>query len=240
MSLPFPPTAEDVRKASSRLRSAQPQDILRWSAEQGGSAGLTCSFGGTGIVLAHMISVLGLPIPVYFLDTGFLFEETVQYRHEFAERYRLNVIDVRPLLSVEEQAARDGDALYRRDPDQCCHLRKVEPMAKTLSSLDIWISGLRRDQSETRNGTEVLERHILEDGRAILKVNPMAHWTKEDAQRYIREYEIPENPLLGQGYKSLGCWPCTQKVAADASERSGRWTGTGKTECGLHTFTKKT
>ncbi len=238
MSLRVPLTAEEIRRESSTL-GADPREILRWTCAQGGTVGLTCSFGGTGIVLAHMVAVLSLPIPVYFLDTGFLFEETIRYRREFAERYRLRVIDVQPLLSVDEQAAEYGDALYGLDPDQCCQLRKVESMRRILSSLDIWVSGLRRDQSETRSEARVLERHIVDDGRTILKVNPLAHWTRDEAQRYIREHELPENPLLAQGYKSLGCWPCTQKVAADAPERAGRWAGTRKTECGLHTFTQK-
>jgi phosphoadenosine phosphosulfate reductase len=235
-----PPLAEwGWDSARADLRAADPETILRWACERFTRVGFTCSFGGTGIVLAHMIGTLMLPIPIYFLDTDYLFAETYETRKGFAERYGLRVIDVHPDMTVEEQARRYGEDLYRRDPDLCCNLRKVEPMRQVLGSLDAWISGLRRDQSAARAAVEVLERHVLEDGRDILKINPLAHWSREDAARYISENNLPQNPLADRGYKSIGCWPCTVRVGADAGERDGRWAGTGKTECGLHTFTRK-
>jgi len=213
--------------------------ILRRSAARYPRLAFTCSFGGTGIVLAHVIAMHRLPIPVYFLDTGYLFPETLALRHQFAERYGLEVIDVRPELSVLRQAERDGDELYRRDPDRCCALRKVDPMRQLLEGLDAWVSGMRRDQSASRGEVEVLERHTLADGRVIAKINPMAHWTRQDAWRYIAGNDLPYNPLADRGYKSIGCWPCTRPVGDGEDERAGRWAGTGKTECGLHTFTSK-
>lgn len=227
------------RDAQTQLHDADPLSILRWAAEHYQRIGFTCSFSGTGIVLAHMIGTQKLPIPVYFLDTGFLFPETLATRREFAERYGLSIIDVRPDLTVEQQAERYGEALYARDPDLCCHLRKVTPMQRILEGLDAWISGLRRDQSATRGEVEVVELHTLDDGRTIAKINPLAYWTKEEAWLYIAEHKLPYNPLMDRGYKSIGCWTCTRPVAIDANERDGRWDGTKKTECGLHTFTKK-
>jgi len=215
------------------------EEILRWTAARFERPGFTCSFGGTGIILAHMIGVHRLPIPVYFLDTGLLFPETLASRRAFAERYGLDVIDVRPRLTVDEQARAYGPELYRRQPDLCCQLRKVEPMQRVLRDLDAWVGGLRRDQSETRGAVEVVERHVTEDGREIAKVSPLAHWTKQDAWRYILDNRLPYNPLLDRGYKSIGCMPCTVPVGVGAGERDGRWAGTGKTECGLHTFTRK-
>lgn len=213
--------------------------ILRWCAARYRRIGFTASFGGTGIVIAHVIAVERLAIPVYFLDTGFLFPETYATRRRFIERYDLEVIDVRPTLSIEEQEQQFGPELYRHDPDRCCAVRKVEPMERVLSGLDAWISGVRRDQAATRGETEIVEEHILPDGRAIAKVHPMAHWTRADAWRYIVRHNLPYNPLADQGFKSIGCVPCTRAVADGADERTGRWAGTGKIECGLHTFTRR-
>jgi phosphoadenosine phosphosulfate reductase len=128
-------------------------------------------------------------------------------------------------------------ALYARDTDLCCALRKVEPTRRALVGLDAWVAGLRRDQSPSRAGIGVLERYVHEDGSPLVKVNPLARWTRDDTWRYVLAHEVPYNPLLDAGYKSIGCWPCTQP--ADGDERAGRWVGTAKTECGIHTFLER-
>ncbi len=230
---------EPTRRTPGELYAADPADVLRWSVENHPRVGFTCSFGGTGIVLAHMIGVHVLPIPIYFLDTGLLFPETIATRQAFAERYGLTVVDARPALTVEEQAQQYGEELYRRDPDLCCSLRKVDPMRQVLAGLDAWISGLRRDQSTARERVELVESHTLEDGRVIAKISPLALWSRQQAWDYIAQHDLPYNPLADRGYKSIGCWPCTRAVGEDADERAGRWAGSGKTECGLHTFTRQ-
>lgn len=227
-----------ISKQAEKWRTEQ---VLLWAAEQfAPKAVLTCSFGGGGIVLAHMVSRLDLDVPVLFLDTGYHFEETLQFRDEFARRYELRLINQQPALTVREQDTQYGPRLYERDPDLCCHMRKVEPMAAALRFLDAscWIAALRRDQSATRRHVDIVERHQLPDGRVVVKVHPLANWSRQDVWNYIEQNDLPYHPLLDQGYTSIGCYPCTAKATSD-DERSGRWPGTGKTECGLHTFTAK-
>jgi len=219
-----------VRELVDRLRT--------WSGRYP-RIGFTCSFGGTSIVVAHLIATRRLAIPIYFLDTGLLFEETLALRHTYEQRFGVPIVDVRPDADDLARAASGGVDLFRRDPDLCCDLRKVQPMRRLLAGLDAWIGGLRRDQSPTRGAVETEERHVLEDGRIIAKLSPMAYWTRQEAWDYIRAMDLPYNPLAERGFKSIGCRPCTQPVGADEDERAGRWAGTGKTECGLHTFTRR-
>jgi phosphoadenosine phosphosulfate reductase len=223
--------APEVRERAAALRDAHPEAILAWAVEAfRGRVALTLSFGGPGVVLAHLLTGVDRTVPVIFLDTGMLFEETYAFRREFAERYGLNVQDVRPAF--------DPGPLYATDPDRCCAIRKVEPMARAIAGFDAWVSGVRRDQSESRRDVEVAEYHEI-DGRPLVKVHPLAYWDRSAVWRYLLDHEIPYHPLLDQGYTSLGCWPCTRPTHAGESERAGRWSGTGKTECGLHTFTAR-
>lgn len=193
---------------------------------------LTVSFGGGGLVLAHIISRLDRSVPVLFLDTGFHFPETLAFKAEFAARYRLNVIDLKPLT--------DPGPLYQTDPDRCCLIRKVEPLERALlgGGYDAWISAVRQDQALSRESIESVERHRIA-GRDIVKIFPLAQWTRDDVARYLKEHDVPHHPLQDQGYTSIGCWPCTRATAPGESERAGRWSGTDKKECGLHTFTVK-
>ena len=213
--------------------------VLRQCADRYRRIVFSCSFGGTSIVIAHAIAMSRMDIPVYFVDTGLLFAETLAARRRFEQRFGLHVIDVGPALTLSQQAQRHGGELWLRDPDLCCALRKVEPMQRLLDGVDAWITGLRRDQASTRGQVEVFERHGLGDGRTIEKVNPMAHWPRQDAWQYIQAHDLPYNILLDQGYRSIGCRPCTGPVAAEDDEREGRWAGHEKTECGLHTFTRR-
>jgi phosphoadenosine phosphosulfate reductase len=191
---------------------------------------LTASFSGGGVVLAHMLSRIAPQVPILFLDTGFHFPETIAFKNRFVARYGLTVVELHP--------ASDPGPLYQTDPDRCCAIRKVEPLHRALAGFDAWITALRRDQSDTRRSVEVLEHHEI-DGRTILKVMPLAYWSRNDVRRYLAAHEVPYHPLLDQGYTSIGCWPCTRPTAPGESERAGRWSGSGKTECGLHTFTIK-
>lgn len=231
---------EKMREAKSQLSSATPEQLLAWAVESfSPRVGISCSFGGPGgIVLAHMASLLDRPIPLLFVDTDFLFPETYRLKETLQDEWGLVVKTARPRLSKEEQAAVHGDRLWERDPDLCCELRKVQPIKELLEDLDCWITSIRRDQSPSRANVEVFELHTLADGREILKLTPLCHWTRQDVWKYVTEHRLPYNPLLDQGYKSLGCTHCTAPVE-DGDERAGRWKGRAKTECGLHTFTQR-
>lgn len=222
---------EAVRAQAAAFQGTPPEAVLEWAIRSfPGRVGLTCSFSGAGVVLAHMISRIDRSVPVIFLDTGFHFPETYAFKDRFAAQYGINLVEYRPLT--------DPGALYETDPDGCCAIRKVEPMQRALAGLDAWITALRRDQSDTRSSVEILEYHEV-DGRPLVKVLPLAHWTRKEVWNYIFENRIPYHPLLDQGYSSIGCWPCTRPTLPGEHERAGRWSGKGKTECGLHTFTRK-
>lgn len=220
--------------------SAQPEDVLVWAEHRfSGRIALTCSFGGFGgMVLAHMVAIHAPTIPILFIDTGLLFPETYALKREIAERYGLQVMTCAPRLSVEEQATLYGDRLWEHDPHTCCQLRKVQPMAAAVNSLKAWITALRRDQSPSRASVEILEYHSTDQGHSICKLNPLAHWSRGQVCKYLHRHQVPYNPLLDNGYHSLGCRYCTSQSDAHAPERAGRWTGQDKVECGLHTFTK--
>ena len=230
-----------AHEAKETLDTASPEALLAWAAETfSPRVALSCSFGGPGgVVLAHMAHRLGLSIPLLFIDTGFLFPETYRLKEEVRRAWRPAIVTITPALTPEEQAERYGDELWGRDPDLCCALRKVAPMARALEELDCWITALRRDQSPTRAQVDPIELHRLETGRAILKLNPLARWTKREVWQYVTTYGLPYNRLLDEGYRSIGCVQCTAKASGD-DERAGRWQGTTKTECGLHTFTQRT
>jgi phosphoadenosine phosphosulfate reductase len=203
-------------RSATELEGAHPDEIVAWTvATFPGKTALTLSFGGGGVVLAHIVSRIDNTVPVIFIDTRMHFPETYAFKRRFAQQYKLNLVEVRP--------ATDPGPLYRTDPDRCCRIRKVAPLEPVIARYDAWISGLRRDQSATRAALETVEHHEV-DGRPIVKV-----------LRYVRENDIPYHPLLDRGYTSIGCWPCTRPTGPGEPERAGRWSGTGKVECGLHT-----
>jgi phosphoadenosine phosphosulfate reductase len=174
-------------------------------------------------------------LPVYFLDTGFHFQETLDFAERIRREWKLKLIVYRPKLFGAAFAEQFGDKLYESDPDLCCHKNKVEPFAELLARHQGWIAGIRRDQANTRADAEAIE--ILEENK--LKIQPLVHWTRAMVDAYIEEHAIPLHPLLSQGYTSIGCAPCTKPCVDPADERAGRWAGTQKTECGLHLFWKK-
>ena len=198
---------------------------------------LSVSFGGAeGMVLLDMLARItrdadAPKIRVYTLDTGFLFEETVRFREEAMRRYDLQLEVMRPRLTVAEQVALYGDQLYSCKPNICCQIRKVEPQERALRGYDAWVTGIRRDQTPQRANTPVVR---WEARFGVAKIAPLATWDTARVEAYVREHDIPLNPLLSRGYRSIGCKPCTRPVAPDEDPRAGRWSGTGKTECGLH------
>ncbi len=195
-----------------------------------GKIALVSSFGAESVVLLHLVSVIDRTTPVLFIDTEMLFTETLTYQMELSERLRLS--EVRTIRARPEAVASiDADGLlHRRDPDACCAIRKTEPLQRALDGFDSWITGRKRYQGKTRSALEFFEN---EDDRRI-KINPLAHWTSDDLQDYITENRLPRHPLVAQGYPSIGCQPCTSKVAAGEDPRAGRWRDQSKEECGIH------
>jgi len=204
--------------------------ILAWTLETfPGRLVVTVSFGGSGLVLAHLVSEIDRSVPVSFIDTRFHFAETLAVRDEYIARLGLRV----QTLAVPEED--DPGPLYEKNPDRCCFIRKVLPLQRALDGRVAWVNALRRDQSETRAGLQPFEMyHTPPDDRIVLKVHPLYDWTAADVERYRVTHNLPAHPLAAQGYRSIGCWPCTTRVEPGEPERAGRWRGTSKTECGLH------
>ncbi len=217
-----------------RLEALDARGRLAWAQETYG-AGLvfTSAFGPGGGALLHLWSEVCPGRPVHFLDTGFLFDETLAYREALADRLGLEVIVLRPKLPAGEFLSRHGLTLYHDNPDACCQHNKVEPLQRALDGARAWVSGLRRSQGAERANTPVL---LLTDGPA--KVHPLADWSARDIYQHLTAHNLPEHPLFQQGYTSVGCTHCTRPPLDPSDERSGRWAGTTKTECGIHTFLK--
>lgn len=214
------------------FRHRPTEDLLDWATtEFGNEVVLTCSFGGAaGMVLLDMVARLGRGTPVVFLDTDLLFAETYALLEEVQRRYDVKIEHRHPALTLAEQERREGPQLFARDPDRCCHIRKVLPLAKALEPYAAWINGVRREQSQQRSTTELLQWSAKYN---LLKLCPLAYWTEREVWNYIAAHNVPYNPLLNQGYPSLGCVPCTHP-ANGSDSRAGRWVGFAKTECGIH------
>jgi phosphoadenosine phosphosulfate reductase len=210
-------------------------ELLRWThARFGDQAVIASSLGPQSLVLIDILHDLGLSLPVLLLDTGLLFEETHALRHQVELRYGITIETAEPLQTLAQQEATEGPELWRSQPDRCCELRKVRPLAKALSSRAAWITGLRRGPGGGRSGiAEVEWDHQFN----LLKINPLADWNREDVSAYLEEHQVPYNPLLDEGYRSLGCVPCTSRVSSLTpldDERAGRWANHQKSECGIH------
>ncbi len=230
------PASEHVRlralaaRAAAELEGVHPLEVLRWAAAEFGDR-VCVSSSMTDAVLAHLASRARPGLPVLFLDTGYHFAETIGTRDAVAATLPVTVHTVRPTRTVAEQDAEHGPRLHERDPDRCCRLRKVEPLAAALAPYAAWVSGVRRDEAPSRRDTPVVawnERH------ALVKVHPLAGWRRSDVDSYVAEHGVLVNPLVEDGYPSIGCEPCTRRVERDADPRSGRWAGRAKTECGIH------
>ncbi|WP_031078578.1 phosphoadenylyl-sulfate reductase [Streptomyces sp. NRRL WC-3742] len=224
--------AELAERAGRELEEATPQEILRWAADTFGSRFCVTSSMEDAVV-AHLASSVFPGVDVVFLDTGYHFPETIGTRDAVAATMPVNVITLKPLRTVAEQDAEHGPNLHDRDPDLCCSLRKVEPLNRGLGAYDAWATGLRRDESPTRANTPVV---AWDARRRKVKLAPIARWTQEDVDAYVAANGVLLNPLLWEGYTSIGCSPlsCTRKPGEGEDARSGRWSGSGKTECGIH------
>jgi phosphoadenosine phosphosulfate reductase len=222
--------ADLAAEAGARLEGAHPLDVLRWAVDEFDDRFCVAS-SMADAVLPHLASRVRPGVPVLFLDTGYHFAETIGARDAVAATLPVTVHTILPRRTVAEQDAAEGPRLHDRDPDRCCALRKVEPLARGLEPYTAWASGIRRDEAGARQDVGVVE---WDARRGMVKVNPLACWTQADVDAYIAEHAILVNPLVYDGYPSIGCAPCTRRVAPGANPRSGRWAGTAKTECGLH------
>lgn len=233
-------TSEEIRSLATEFENRTPRDILQWAADNFGSrVAMSSAFGPEGLVVIDIAMRKVTPrMPVFTIDTGFLFKETVELIRKIEQEYGIAIERLHPELTSEQQAEQHGPELYRREPDKCCYMRKVLPLQKKLPELDAMVTGLRRSQSESRQGAKILQLQETPDGHRYIKINPLASWSKEEVWWYIISHQLPYNPLHDQGYPSIGCWPdcCTRAVKDGEDERAGRWAGTDKKECGLHTF----
>lgn len=227
-------TADDLRQLAERagrdLEDAPALDVLRWAADTFGRRFCVTSSMEDAVV-SHLASRALPGVDVVFLDTGYHFPETIGTRDAVAAVMDVNVLTITPKQTVAEQDAQYGPELHDRDPDLCCALRKVAPLEEGLSGYDAWATGLRRDESPTRAGTPVVG---WDAKRRKVKIAPIARWTQDDVERYVAEHGVLTNPLLMDGYASVGCAPCTRRVLEGEDVRAGRWAGLGKTECGIH------
>jgi phosphoadenosine phosphosulfate reductase len=230
------PTPELAAEADARFEGIadpveQALEVLRWAGETFGESFAVTSSMADGL-LSHLAGRAVPGVHVVFLDTGYHFAETIGTRDWISSVLPITLVNVQPPQTVAEQDAEYGAKLHDRDPDLCCALRKVRPLAQALAGYSAWGSGVRRDESASRTNTRVVD---WDAKREMVKVNPLAAWTQDDVDAYIAEHQIPVNPLSEIGYASIGCAPCTRPVAPGEDPRAGRWAGKNKVECGLHT-----
>lgn len=222
---------ELAAQAAAALEGAPAREVIAWAMETFGSRICITSSMSDAVVI-DLVSRQAPGIDVLFLDTGYHFPETIGTRDAVSAVYPVNVVSVTPAATVAEQDAELGPKLYARNPDLCCYLRKVVPLEQALGPYDAWFTGVRREETSARTSTKVVQ---WDDRRQMVKVNPIVEWTQQDVDDYIESNGVLVNPLVYDGYPSIGCRTCTARVAAGADPRSGRWAGTGKTECGIHT-----
>ena len=221
---------ELVSHVGAELELAPAEDIIEWAVATFGERFCVTSSMGDA-VLAHLASTVAPGIDVVFLDTGYHFVETIGTRDAVEATLPVNLLTITPKQSVAEQDATYGKDLYKTDPDLCCQLRKVQPLTDALAQYDAWATGLRRAETHNR----VIAPVVGWDARkGKVKVSPLARWSDDEVQSYIVQHGVLVNPLVYDGYPSIGCWPCTQRVAPGEDARSGRWVGSNKTECGIH------
>jgi phosphoadenosine phosphosulfate reductase len=216
--------------AAKDLADVPARDVIAWATETFGER-VCITSSMSDAVIVHLAASVKPGMDVIFLDTGYHFSETIGTRDAVAATYPINLINVTPSRTVAEQDAQLGPRLYGRNPDLCCYLRKVVPLERALDPYDAWITGVRREETIARSDTGVVE---WDARRAMIKVNPIASWSQEQVEAYIAANGVLVNPLVDDGYPSIGCATCTMRVEQGADPRSGRWVGTGKTECGLH------
>jgi phosphoadenosine phosphosulfate reductase len=219
-----------AQQGGQKLADATAEQILSWAVQTFGDR-ICVTSSMTDAVTIDLASRMKPGIDVLFLDTGFHFAETIGTRDAAAAVYPVNLINVTPPRTVAEQERDLGPKLYARNPDLCCYLRKVVPLERALECYDAWITGVRREETQSRHSAQAVQ---WDARRKMVKVNPIVAWSQEDVAAYIRGHDVLVNPLVAEGYPSIGCATCTRPVRPGADPRSGRWTESGKTECGIH------
>jgi len=225
----------DLAKLNMQFRYARCEDILNWVIENiYPDAAMTSSFQASGVVLIDMIREIKPDFPIYFVDTGYHFPETHEFRERLIQEWKLNVMTVRTHLKGKKSQKENGEPIYKKDPDLCCRLNKVEPLNRLKRDLKIsaWLSAVRRDQNLNR----AFFNMFMYDKKGYIRIHPMIHWSRHKVWQYIHAKKLPFHPLYDQGYTSIGCFPheCTTKSSSESRPRRGRWPGLNKTECGLH------
>ncbi|QHT63330.1 phosphoadenylyl-sulfate reductase [Paenibacillus lycopersici] len=220
-----------ITQKAVELETATPQEILKFAVETFPNITFACSFGAEDVVLVDMLQKISPKTDIFYLDTDFHFKETYETRDRMAEIYGLEFVQVKPAITPEEQAAQYGEELWKTNANECCNIRKVNPLTQILSKYEAWITGIRRDQAPTRANAKKIE---YDTKFGLVKFNPIADWTSEDVWNYIRENNVFYNPLHDNNYPSIGCEYCTRQVMPGEDPRAGRWSGQEKTECGLH------
>ena len=225
-------SAAEIERLSEQFETRTPQEIIEWAVDAfWPQIALSSSFQTQSVPLLHMASIVRRDILIFFLDTGYHFWETHMFREHLSSHWQLNVLDLYRDPRWDVFVRQNTRTLPVDDPNLCCFIHKVQPMQKALKDMKAWISGIRRDQTSVRAHARILE--LQSDG--LLKINPLLNWTKADVQKYAKEHRLPAHPLFQRGYRSIGCSPCTIAIGSNDDERAGRWSGRGKTECGLHT-----
>lgn len=232
---PLHPTEEflaELEADSQKLESATPQEILKWAVDRfAPKFTMGTAFGPEGMTIIHMLAEIAPETPIFNLETGYQFAETMEVRERVIKRYGITVEYKYPEQTVAEYEATHGGPVYKTNPTQCCNDRKLTVLHKSAKGMHAWASAIRRDQSEFRAKAPIVG---WDKKFQLVKVSPLANWTKKEVWSLISKEDIPYNPLHDQGYPSVGCWPCTRAVLAGEDERAGRWSGFKKTECGLH------
>ncbi|SFM34523.1 phosphoadenosine phosphosulfate reductase [Paenibacillus sp. 1_12] len=220
-----------IQEAAEHYENQSAETLIELAVEKFPNITLACSFGAEDVVLVDMLQKLSPKTDIFYLDTNVHFQETYETRDKLQQHYGLEFVQVLPKLTLEEQAAQFGDELWKSSPNQCCNIRKVDPLTDILKNYDAWITGIRRDQAPTRANSKKVE---YDTKFGLVKFNPLASWTSEDVWNYIHKNNVLYNPLHDKNYPSIGCTHCTRQVADGEDPRAGRWAGNEKTECGLH------
>jgi phosphoadenosine phosphosulfate reductase len=235
---PTPRLLDELREASERLETASPEEIIAWGVKRFAPyLTMATAFGPEGCVILSILAKIAPDTYVFNLETGYQFQETLELRDRIAEKYGIEVDLLEPELTVPEYEAIHGGPLYRTNPNQCCFDRKIKTLQSASQVMHAWMSGIRRDQSADRAQAAIVG---WDKKFGLVKISPLANWTKKDVWKRITDEDIPYNPLHDQGFPSIGCWPCTRSVeAGETDDRAGRWSGMRKTECGLHSVSEQ-
>ncbi|WP_028543539.1 phosphoadenylyl-sulfate reductase [Paenibacillus taiwanensis] len=220
-----------IAEKAVQFEPASAEEVIAWAVQTFPNLTFACSFGAEDVVVVDMLQKISPSTDIFYLDTQFHFDETYETRDRISSHYNLNFVRVAPVLSPEQQAEAHGEELWLTNPNQCCNIRKVDPLTNILSKYDAWITGIRRDQAPTRANSKKIE---YDTKFGLVKFNPLAAWTWDDVWAYIRANHLIYNPLHDRNYPSIGCTHCTRPVMEGEDPRAGRWAGTGKIECGLH------